>query len=110
MKLPYSTILTDMAGNDIQTAAATEAAPAKFLTFKDALITAFSVQHPEDERMTPADRYALGKLGFAIGKEVDLPVDDVARVKDRVGKLLTGPLVFVVWNLIEDAAKGEVTA
>lgn len=116
MKLPYSTILTDLAGQPIQTQAevkavpatstspAVEAVPAKFLTFKDALLAAYSANHADDEKLSNTDRYAMGKLGFAIGKDKDLDVEDVAKVKERVGKVLTPGLVFQVYDLIEAAA------
>ena len=104
MKLPYSTILTDMAGNQIVTVAATDTTPAKVLTLKDALLAAFSANHQSDERLSHTDRYALGKLGFAIGKEADLSIEDVAKAKERAGLVLTPGLVFQVCDLIEAAA------
>lgn len=110
MKLPFSTPLTDLSGTAITTQAATDTTPAKFLTFKDALIAAFSANHTDDERLSNTDRYAMGKLGFAIGKEADFSVEDVAKIKERVGKVLTPGLVFQVYDLVEEAAKGEVTA
>ena len=112
MKLPFSTILTDIAGNQIVTQPATEDKPAVFLTLKDVLITSFSANHADDDKLTHADRYALGKLGFAIGKESELSVEDVAKVKERAGKILTPGLVFQVDDLIEEAAsdkKAEVS-
>jgi hypothetical protein len=104
MKLPFNTILTDMAGNQIVTQPATDDKPAVFLTLKDALLAAFSANHADDERLSNTDRYAMGKLGFAIGKETDLSVEDVAKIKERVGKVLTPGLVFQVYDLIESAA------
>jgi hypothetical protein len=104
MKLPYSTTLTDMAGIAIQTQAATDSTPAKFLTLKDALLAAFSANHSSDERLSQTERYALGKLGFQIGKEADLSVEDAAKAKDRAGLVLTPGLVFQVADLIEAAA------
>jgi len=110
MKLPYSTILTDMAGNaivtqpEIRATVDSSGSPAKFLTLKDALLAAFSANHASDEQLSRTDRYALGKLGFAIGKGADLDVADVAKAKERAGLVLTPGLVFQVDDLIEAAA------
>ena len=116
MKLPYHTVLVGMAGEPmIKTPEAKnekgEIVPAVPLTLKDVLLTAFSVAHKDDDSLKAADKYAMGKLGYDIGKEADLTVDEVAKVKERVGQVMIPSYVFPVWNLIEGAAKaGEVQA
>ena len=121
MKLPYNTVLTDMTGNQVvkvaekmaapatATTPAVEAAAAQFLTLQDVLVTAFASQHPEDEKMSHAERYAFGKLGFALGRGKDLSIEEVAQVKERAGKILLPVYVVQVDDLIESAAS-EVSA
>ena len=110
MKLPYSAQLTKIDGSPIVKAFevlnedGTIKTPAVPFTLKDALVAAFEAHHKDDEAMSPADRYAFGKLGFDIGAGADLTVGEVAKAKDRAGKVLVGVLVFPVWNLIESAA------
>ena len=111
MKLPYNTTLIGMNGYPILASAESTdektgiVTPAKMLTFKDVVLTAFSVNHKDDENLKPAEKYALGKLGYDIGKEVDLSIEEVASIKERVGKVMVPSYVFPVWNLIEEATK-----
>ena len=121
MKLPYTTTLIGMNGypitvqqesTDEKTGVVT---PAKLLTFKDVLLTAFSVNHKDDDNLKPAEKYALGKMGYDIGKEADFTTEEVLKIKERVGLVMIPSYIYPVWDIITNlldprpaATEGEV--
>jgi hypothetical protein len=113
MKLPYSTTLTDMAGAQIVKTAevrsedGTIKSPAVLLTVKDVLLSVFSANLTNDEKLSEPERYATGKMGFDIGKEREFSIEDVARIKERVGKAAMPMFVYQIFDLLESAAGSE---
>lgn len=80
----------------------------KTLDLKGAALIALKTVAPGDEHLAPLAKYDLGVIGAAIAKGLDLTTEQVASLKDRIGKVFLSPeLVHAAWDAIE--GKTEVS-
>ena len=73
------------------------------LTLKSVIVASCSQPVPGDENMDPVAKYQIGEIGICAYKELDLSTEQVAKVKVRIAKLFTSPvLVYQANQLLED--------
>lgn len=81
------------------------------LTLKAVSLTALRTGIPTDKDLAPMAKYELGAMGAAIGKGLDLTAEQVAALKDRIGKVFLSPeLVHAAWTAIEGEQQGATPA
>ncbi len=101
MKLNFDQVITDLKGKSIPYKETKESAEID-LTLKQVALTALLNDAPE-ERLTGEQRFNLGRLAQKIeaGGEVELKVDQIAKIKDRIGKIWNTMVVLRAWSLID---------
>lgn len=73
------------------------------MTLKKAIFMACTASVSGDEALTPMDKYRVGEIAFVASKELDLTAEQVATVKERLGKgQFTPTFVFAVHNMLEN--------
>ena len=77
----------------------------KDLTIKDAILAACRAQVPGDDQLSPMDKFAIGEIGHLVSKDMDLTTEQVAKVKDRCGKIFTPALIYDLFTKIEATGK-----
>jgi hypothetical protein len=102
MKIDFSTVLTNFDGTPYVSVPETKDAPAKYLTLKEVALMVLGAPLPDDQTLSPMDKFNLGRIGHAIATDLELPVEDLAKLKDRIGKGVISPaIVFSAWNIFE---------
>lgn len=71
------------------------------LTLGRAAIIALTVQTQADQEMSGEDRFKLGRIASKIADNKDLAVDELATVKERIGKFYVPTVVYKTWNMID---------
>lgn len=69
-----------------------------------AIINALEFSLEQDKNEQPIKKYERSKLADRVyeNDEVELSIEDVALIKDRVGKVFGSYVVKVVWDLLEE--------
>ncbi len=77
------------------------------MTLSDASISALLLQTADDQRMSGAEKFRLAQLAQRVykSKDVVLSVEDLATLKDRIGKICTPLVVGASWPLLDPAQK-----
>lgn len=87
-----------------------DAKPAADLTLKDACVLALESSTDDDRQATGADKFKRDELARKIyhdAKNAILTVDELALIKDRVGKIYGAAVVGAVWRLLDPAVTKE---
>jgi len=76
-------------------------------TLQDAALTCLQVALPGDEGMSPMEKVQLGLIGKAIVDGKDITSEDAAKLKARICRVLSAPVVaWAVENAIEGDSNG----
>lgn len=71
-------------------------------TLKQAALTALKTVAPGDDSLAPLAKFELGSIGQTVAKDLDLTVEQIASLKERIGKVFLSPeMVFAAWNALE---------
>lgn len=97
MKIQWQTVLTDLDGQALKVEGDKE------LTLAKVAINALSQLTQADQNMTGEEKFKLGLLTQKIHSEpdADFEVEEIAKVKDRIGKLYAPLAVFQAYNLLK---------
>ena len=75
------------------------------LTLRQAVITICSAPAQGDDALSTIDKYNIGKIGSTVARStgpLDIPVEDIAILKDRSGKVFVSPaLVYTIHQMLE---------
>ena len=84
------------------------------ITLGEVCVTALYSQSQDDQNKSGLDKFKLGQLAARISeaKAVSLSVEDLALIKERVGKFYCPAVVYAAWPLLDpsvmkEAAKAE---
>jgi hypothetical protein len=107
MKLNLDQIITDLRGKPIPFKEEKDS-PEKDLTLRDVAQVALLNDAPQ-EQLTGDQRFRLGRLAEKIhaGGEVELKTDQIAKIKERIGKLWGTMVVTRAWSLIDGPAADD---
>ena len=96
MKVAWSTAITDMDGEEIKDGA-------KPLTLARVAINSLTALSQSDQQLSGEEKFKLGQLAFKIHSEPEgeFEVEDVAKVKDKIGKLYAPYIVFKAYSLLK---------
>lgn len=97
MKIDLSAKLTDPKGNVIKDGE-NEA------TLGSTLYISCISAAEGDNHQSGQDRYKLGKLTYELAahdEEIELSVEQIATLKERVGKVMSPAVVYSVWTMLE---------
>jgi len=96
--IDFTTILTDLEGSSIMD-------NGRLVTLGRAAMMALIGQVPEDQSMTGEDRFRFARLAEKVmdNPAAKLPVEDVALIKDRIGKFFSPVVVYRAWPLLDPA-------
>jgi len=103
MKINFDQKLIGVEGKPLLVEAPSEQFPeGKAWTLRDAIITSIRTALPGDDALDPLKKFELGAIGMAMFKGLDITVEQVGIVKDRIGKaFLGGEAVYAAWVCIE---------
>jgi len=65
------------------------------------------VQSQADQDMSGEDRFKLGRIASKIADTKELSVDELASVKERVGKFYMPTVVYKVWSILDPVGTNE---
>lgn len=96
MKIDFSKTLKSYDGKDITG----ENGPA---TLKEISLNALTATLRGDENMSGMEKFKLYNLAIDIHKnpEVDISVENVSSIKDRIGKAYSQVVVGAAWSILE---------
>lgn len=99
VEVNFGTVLTDMDGQPIKEGD-------KVLTLGRAAMMALTFTLP-NETISGDEKFKRGLLAQRVytDKVVDLSVDDLAKIKDLVGKMMSPPVVVRAFPLLDPQAK-----
>ena len=97
MKIQWTTVLKDMDGKELT------AEGSKPLTLARVAINALSQLTQEDQNLGGEAKFKLGLLANKIHTEpeADFEAEEIAKVKERIGKLYAPFAVFQAYNLLK---------
>jgi hypothetical protein len=98
MKINWKTVLTDVAGKEIN------AENGEPLTLDKVAINALSQLTQQDGQFTGEEKFKLGELAYRVYRadsETEFEVEEIAKIKERIGKLYTPIAVFQAYNLLK---------
>ena len=73
------------------------------MTLKDAIMTACKGALREDENMPWTEKLALGEIGQAVSKGLDLTTDQVSKIKERCIRMFATPeLAYAINQAFEN--------
>ena len=98
MKLNYSQTFKTLEGEDYLD----NAQPPKILTLEQAIIMSCSAHTQGDENMPALDKYKVGEIAVTVHKGLDLTSEQVVKVKDRIAKVFTPILVYLIHEALEN--------
>jgi hypothetical protein len=77
------------------------------VTLGDVAVNALETQTQDDAKMTGLDKFKLDALAHKIykNKAADLTPDEVASIKDRIGKIYPQLFVGAAWRLLDPSLK-----
>jgi len=107
MKLNLDAVITDLKGKAIPYKDGKDA-PEEDLTLKQVALTALLNDSP-DERLTGDQRFKLGRLAEKVyaGGEIEMKVDQIAKVRERIGLIWNTIVVARAWGLIDGPEKAD---
>jgi hypothetical protein len=71
------------------------------LTLARAAIAALTAQGIEDQNSSGEDRFMLGKVANRVFNREDLSIEDLAKVKIRIGKFFSPTVVYRAWLILD---------
>jgi len=76
------------------------------LTLGEVAVTALESQLEEDKQATGADKFKRDELARKIygKKDVALPAEEIATIKDRIGKSFGAMVVGAAWRMLDPAS------
>lgn len=97
MKIQWNTVLKDLEGKELK------ADGDKELTLARVAINALSQLTQADQAMTGEEKFKLGLLAHKIHSEpeAEFEAEEIAKVKERIGKLYAPFAVFQAYNLLK---------
>lgn len=98
MKIQWKVILTDVAGKEIN------AENGEPLTLDKVAINALSQMTQQDSPLSGEEKFKLGALAHKIylaDEETEFEVEEISKVKERIGRLYTPIAVFQAYNLLK---------
>lgn len=97
MKIQWATVLKDMDGKELT------AEGSKPLTLSRVAINALSQLTQDDQNLDGEAKFKLGLLANKIytEPEADFEAEEIAKVKERIGKLYAPFAVFQAYNLLK---------
>ena len=97
MKINWNAVLVDMENKPLKADAD------KDLTLAKVAINALSQVTQADANLTGEEKFKLGALAYKIHNEPDAEyeVEEVSKVKERIGKLYAPSAVFQAYNLLK---------
>lgn len=102
MKIDFNQTLPGMDGEPLMYRAQKPGETDHPLTLKEAAIMSIRATLPGDEMLDAIKKVELGSVGICLFKDLDLTVEQVALVKDRIGKaFVSSELVTACFNAIE---------
>ena len=77
------------------------------MTLGEAVVNALLTSTPDDQKLSGVEKYKLDALARKVyaAKDVELSVEELATIKDRVGKVSTPILVGAVWRILDPTEK-----
>lgn len=73
-------------------------------TMRSAIVNALVLPHPGDGQLTGQEKYELFALAMKVNDapaETEFGVDDIGKIKDRVGKVLSTAAVGRIWQALD---------
>lgn len=79
------------------------------VTLSDVCVNALESQLQTDAQMSGQEKFKLDQLAHKIynQKHVDLSIEEIALIKERVGKVSPTIVVGAVWGILDPPAKKE---
>lgn len=109
MKLPAMQILKSILGEDI-VAPHAEGQPGVPMTFAMVVQNALLGAARGDENMDGATKLEMYRIATkTLNADADYSVEEVAKIKDRIGRMFGPVVVGPAWGMIEDAGKAEAS-
>jgi hypothetical protein len=102
MKVAWSTVLEDMDGKPIVEGRDADGKD-RVLTLGRVAINSLSALSQADQQLSGEEKFKLGALANKIHTEPDAEyeVEEIAKVKDKIGKLYAPYLVFKTYSLLK---------
>lgn len=96
LKLDFSSVVNNIDGTPIKDDKNNN------LTLMSAIIIAMTNVIPGDEKLSPQEKFDMGRIAFSASRSEDLCIEDIAKIKERVGKVFANSVVvYSLWNMIE---------
>lgn len=102
--LNFTQVLAGLDGKPFPITEAKDSPPA---TLGDVAVAALTGVLAEDARDDGAAKFKRGELAHRIykAKSIELTVEEVALIKERIGKVYGPAVVFAAWPLLDPATK-----
>ncbi len=80
--------------------------------FKDLIVGALLANHADEPGLSGMAKFNRGKLAEKVfaGGDLELPVEDIAIIKDMIGKYCTPLVVFQIFDYIEGTKLAATSA
>jgi hypothetical protein len=77
------------------------------LTLSEVAVTALVTMTADDQRMPGIEKFKLDVLARKVynNKSAELSAEEIATIKDRIGKVCSPPIVGAAWRLLDPAQK-----
>lgn len=97
MKIEWGTVFQDMDGKDIKIEGD------KPMTLAKVAVSALTNVSEQDRQLTGEEKFKLGQLAFKIHTEpeAEFEVEDISKVKDKIGKFWSPYIVFKAYSLLK---------
>lgn len=78
-----------------------------FVTLSDVFVSAVNTTIPDDQHMLPLDKFKLGMLAEKVyqNKAAVLSAEEIASIKDRIGKVYGPGMVTAAWQILDPVQK-----
>jgi hypothetical protein len=98
----FDQVLIGIDGKPLQNGDARTPTP---LTLGDAAVNALESQTPDDAKSSGAEKFKLDELARKVyrNKDVTLSVEEIAIIKDRIGKVYGPMVVGAAWRILDPA-------
>jgi len=107
MKIDFSQVLRGLNGDPVREPGKDEGDLVD-VTLKTMTYRALTSQSEDQKNMKPEEKYKRGKLAekvFASEGLLELKIEEVAQIKEQIGKIFPIIIVAPAWDMLED--KGE---
>ncbi|MGD0799004.1 MAG: hypothetical protein ABR910_14905 [Acidobacteriaceae bacterium] len=100
----FTQVLVGIDGKPLQNGDARTTAP---LTLGDAAVNALESQTPDDLKSSGADKFKLDELARKVyrNSDVTLSVEEIAAIKERIGKVYGPMVVGAAWRILDPGQK-----